>query len=120
MVPSPDLILPWSALTWHALPCLEPGPTSIGLTRPGLAWLDLAWSGLKYVVGRNDPYIIVQIFGMYLDVNLNNIRPWYEASSSRPLPSLFKLCPWGQKWPHPAGHIFYIGLYREHMKNLLV
>ena len=21
--------------------------------------------------------------------------------------------PWGQKWPRPRGHIFYIGLYRE-------
>ena len=29
------------------------------------------------------------IFGMY------NV-----ASPSRPLPSLFKLCPWGQKWSH--------------------
>ena len=21
----------------------------------------------------------------------------------------FKLCPWGKKWPSPAGHIVYIG-----------
>ena len=28
---------------------------------------------------------------------------------------------WGQKWPRPKGHMFYIGLYREqHEKNLLV
>ena len=24
----------------------------------------------------------------------------------------FKLCAWGQKWPYPRGHMFYIGLYR--------
>ena len=36
---------------------------------------------------------------------------------SGPLPSLFKLCPWGQKWAHPWGHMFYIGLYRENMKK---
>ena len=45
---------------------------------------------------------------------------WYEASPSEPLPSLFKLYPWGQKRPHPRGHMFYIGLYREkHEKKFL-
>ena len=40
----------------------------------------------------------------------------YEASSSGPLPSLFKLCSWGQKFlPRPRGHMFYIGLYRENI-----
>ena len=29
---------------------------------------------------------------------------WYVASSCG-------LCPWGIKWPHPGGHILYIGLY---------
>ena len=38
---------------------------------------------------------------------------WYEASTGRPLPSLFKLDPWGQKWPRPRDHMLYIGLYRE-------
>ena len=42
---------------------------------------------------------------------------WYEASSSRLLPSLFKLYSWGQKWPRPGGHMFYIGLYRENVKK---
>ena len=42
---------------------------------------------------------------------------WYVASSSRPLPSLFKLWPRGQKWLHPMGHIFYIYLYRANMNN---
>ena len=32
---------------------------------------------------------------------------WYVASPSGPLPSLFKLCPMGQKWPCSGGHIFY-------------
>ena len=37
---------------------------------------------------------------------------WYEASPSEPLPCLFKLYLWCQKWHHPRGHMFYIGLYR--------
>ena len=31
---------------------------------------------------------------------------WYEALSSGHLPSLFKLCPWGQKWTCPGVFIF--------------
>ena len=27
---------------------------------------------------------------------------WYVASHGGPPTSLFKLCPWGQKWPHPG------------------
>ena len=55
-----------------------------------------------------------------------NIRPiqgawsldiWYVASPCRSLPSLFKLCPWGQKWPRPCGQMFYLGLYRENEKK---
>ena len=38
---------------------------------------------------------------------------WYEALSSGLLPSLFKLYHWGKKWPHPVGHMLYIGLNRE-------
>ena len=45
---------------------------------------------------------------------------WYVASSQGPLQSLFKSCPWGQNWPRPRGHIFYIELYRKNFKNLLV
>ena len=41
--------------------------------------------------------------GLELDI-------WYVASTSEPLPSLFKLCLWGQKWVHLGGHMFYIGL----------
>ena len=37
---------------------------------------------------------------------------WYEASSSGPLPSLFHVDSWGQKWPH-RGHMLYIGLDKE-------
>ena len=43
---------------------------------------------------------------------------WYVASPGRPSPSLFKSCPWGQKWPHPRGQIVYIGLYGENMKKI--
>ena len=42
----------------------------------------------------------------------------YIASPSGPLPSLFKLCPWGQKWP-ARGNMFYIGLYREKHEIIL-
>ena len=54
---------------------------------------------------------------------LEAIRPraliyWYEASSSRLLPSLFKLYPWSQKWPRPGGHMFYTGLYREQHEKI--
>ena len=44
----------------------------------------------------------------------------YVASSSGPLPSLFKLNPWGQKWPHPGGHMFYIGLYSENHEKIFL
>ena len=40
-----------------------------------------------------------------------------SASDSGPLPSLFKLCPWGQKWARPWGHMFYKGLHMENMKK---
>ena len=35
---------------------------------------------------------------------------WYVASPNGPLPSLYKLCPLGQKRPRPVGHMFYIGV----------
>ena len=37
------------------------------------------------------------------------------ASSSGPLPNLFKLCPWGQKWSRPQGYMFLHS--RENMKK---
>ena len=49
-----------------------------------------------------------------------SLNIWYIASSSGPLPKLLKLSPWGQKWPRPGGHLFYIDLYRENFKNLLL
>ena len=33
---------------------------------------------------------------------------WFVGSSSGPLPTLFKLYPWDQKWASPGGHL-YIG-----------
>ena len=42
---------------------------------------------------------------------------WYIASPSGPLPRLFKLLPWGQKWLHPGADIFYIDLYRENLQK---
>ena len=42
------------------------------------------------------------------------------ASPSGPLPSLFKLCPWGQKWPCPSSHMFCIGFIKgNHSKIFL-
>ena len=44
---------------------------------------------------------------------------WYVTSSSGPLPSLFKLCSWGLKWPIPEV-TFYEGLVlRRHKKIFL-
>ena len=40
----------------------------------------------------------------------------HVALSSGLLPRV----PWGQIWPHPGGHKFYIGLYRENFINLPV
>ena len=34
----------------------------------------------------------------------------HAASSGGPLPRVPKLMPWGQIWPHPGGHKFYLGL----------
>ena len=38
---------------------------------------------------------------------------WYLASPGGPLPSLFILCPWDQKWPSPRGLMLYVGLHSE-------
>jgi len=38
---------------------------------------------------------------------------WYIASSRGSLPKLFKLCPWGQNWPHPGGHNFTLIYLRQ-------
>jgi len=46
---------------------------------------------------------------------------WYVASSSGPLPKLFKLCPWGHNWPRPGGGSqFNIELYKETFKRHLL
>ena len=42
------------------------------------------------------------------------------VASSGPLPSLFKLCHRGQKWPYPGGHMFYIDLYRENHEKIFL
>ena len=34
-----------------------------------------------------------------------------KASSGGPQPSLFKLCPWDQKWPRPRGLMLDFGLH---------
>ena len=60
------------------------------------------------------------VLQMYIQMYRDNMKksscleplgrePWYVASPSGPLPSLFKLCSLGQKWPRPRGHI---GLYK--------
>ena len=35
------------------------------------------------------------------------------------LVNLYKVYPWGQKWPCLGGHMFYIDLYRENHEKLL-
>ena len=49
-----------------------------------------------------------------------SLEIWYKASSGEPLPSLFKLDPWGQKWPHPGCHMLYIGLNREKHEKIFL
>ena len=44
---------------------------------------------------------------------------WYIASSRGPLPKLFKLCPWGQNWPHPGGHNFTLNYIRKISNDFL-
>ena len=51
---------------------------------------------------------------------LYRLNIWYVASSSGPLPSLFKLCSWCQKWARPGGHMFYIGLFKERMNKMVL
>ena len=46
-----------------------------------------------------------------------NFHIWHVALSSGPLQRLPKLCPWGQNWPRPGGHQFYIELYRGILKK---
>ena len=43
----------------------------------------------------------------------------YVTSFSRPVPSLFKLCPWGQKTAGPGVHMFYKGISWENLKKIL-
>jgi len=33
---------------------------------------------------------------------------------------MFKLSPWGQTWPRPGGSQFYIELFKENFKRLLL
>ena len=50
--------------------------------------------------------------GFFIGRNMNNLLVWnhksksldirYEALFGGPLPSLFELDPWGQKWPRPG------------------
>jgi len=42
-----------------------------------------------------------------------NFHIWYIASSTYPLPKLFKLCHWGQNWPRPGGHNFTYNYIRN-------
>jgi len=62
------------------------------------------------------------IFKKFLVLNhkAQSFYIWYIASSRGPLSKLFKLCPWGQNWPRPGGSRFYIELYKEKFKRLLL
>jgi len=42
---------------------------------------------------------------------------WYIASSRGPLPKLFRLCPWDQKWSRPG--VQQIGLQNEIFKKFV-
>jgi len=42
-----------------------------------------------------------------------SIHTCYIASSRGPLPTLFKLCPWGQNWTLPRCHTFKLNYARK-------
>ena len=69
---------------------------------------------------KNGPTARVKFYiGLYREnmkkscLKPQGIEPWYVASTSGPLPSLFKLFTWGPL----RGHMFYIGLYKENVKK---
>ena len=49
------------------------------------------------------------------DTTMTSLYIKYVASPSRPISSLFKLCPWGQNWSCHGDYMFIIGLYWENM-----
>ena len=58
----------------------------------------------SHILHRLKNYIVKNMEKIFLS---ETIRPksldiWYVASPSGPTPSLFKLYPWGQKWPCPG------------------
>ena len=62
-------------------------------------------------------YVLHSLIGKTRKNLLYTTRP-RALIFGEPLPSLFKLCPWSQKWAHPRGHMFYIGLYREKLEKI--
>ena len=86
--------------------------------------VDLYQVCLNYASGaKNDPALggLMLYIDLYRQKNekiflSETIMPRaliYVASLCGPLPNLFKLYPWGQKWHRPGGHMLDIGLYRE-------
>ena len=85
---------------WHHL--IDFKPKLLKLCLWGKIWIRLG--GHMFYIGLKK--------GKHEKILFETTR--YEASSSGPLPSLFKLCSWGQKLPRPRV-TFYIGLYRENI-----
>ena len=94
---------------------------------PNLAGMFLIWNIVQMVpvrcISRSHRLkidFLHETFKMFVTETTKPRVYRYLVSSSWPLPSLINLCPWDQKWAHPGGHMFYIGLIgKKHEKILL-
>ena len=90
--------------------------TKLGMNGPYMALFKIVW---VYCISRSHRLKID-----FQDENFDNLLLynhkaksfdiWSVASPSGPLPSLFKSCPWGQKWPCSGlSHVLHKLMYRK-------
>jgi len=95
---------------------------------PNFTGMIPGWSSIKFVqtvpvgcISRSQGHKIGFQNAIFKNLLVRNYKAqsfhiWYIASSRSPLPKFFKLCPWGQNWPHPGGHNFTLNYIRK-IKN---
>ena len=99
---------------------------------PNLVGIILIWPSLK-IVQMVQVHCISRSHRLKIDFQDENFKNlllcnhnvwsfdiYYVALPSGPLQSLFKLSPWGQKWPCLGGHMLYIGLYGEKHEKIFL
>ena len=69
-------------------------------------YIEIYWETVKNLLLQN--------------LKAESVHIGYIATSRGPSHILLKESPWGQKWPRPRGQKFYIEIYRETFKNLLL